>query len=417
MSRSKTTIFAVITVVLGLVAIELITRGGFYFFGRYEGFKGAGWGYPSYVYAYRPYIGYAYYPFEDDKDQYGFSLDSNDDPQRDLTQKDACEFRVFMLGGSTVLGRHLRSKDDTLPARLERLLNDQSHPGITFSVINAGKPAYISVQTFLEHALYIKYSLQPDFVIHFDGSNDSIGHPKYWPNEKYLGVRDNIPRYTEDVFSKINAITGLKGSLNALIRNLANYSAFMFALHKTIDDPDAWARWVLNKDVLVDEEDGMSMSDWVEKHVSRYIYNVRLAARLGDRNTGVAYILQPTMLPYMEQWMTPTQMGLLDRSDYLTEFHGYPLMESKQLYYFRVREEFEKLIANYDSDFTTISDLSRLFDNKTPGEYFQVAPPDAVHYLPKGKDIVAPEIASTIQDSVQRQIENDPDFNQCFVGS
>ena len=64
--------------------------------------------------------------------------------------------------------------------------------------INAGKPAYISVQTFLEHALYIKYSLHPDFVIHFDGSNDSVGHPKFWPRERYPGVRDNIHRYTED---------------------------------------------------------------------------------------------------------------------------------------------------------------------------------------------------------------------------
>ena len=142
-------------------------------------------------------------------------------------------------------------------------------------------------------------------------------------------MKDNIPRYTEDVFSKINAITGLKGSLNALLRNLANYSAFMFVLHKTTNDPDAWARWILDKDVLIDEKDGMTMTDWVEKHVNRYIYNVKLATGLGDSDTGVAYIFQPTMLPYMEQWMTPTQMGLLDRSDYVTEFHGYPLMDSK----------------------------------------------------------------------------------------
>ena len=115
--------------------------------------------------------------------------------------------------------------------------------------------------------------------------------------------------------------------------------------------------------------------------------------------------------------MTPAQMGLLDRSNYVTEFHGYRLMDSKQLYYFRVREEFEKLMASSDSEFATITDLSRLFDDKTPGEYFQVSPPDAVHYLPKGKDIVAPAIAKIIQPSVEKQIQNDPDFDQCFVGS
>ena len=407
MSRSRTTIFAVIAVLLSLLAIELIARGGFYFFGRY-----GDWGYPSYIYTYRPYIGYAYQPSEDGRDQYGFSLDSNDDPKRDLTQKDVCEFRIFMLGGSTVLGRHLEGKDDTLPARLERILNEQLPPGIVYQVINAGKPAYISVQTLLEHALYIKYSLQPDYVVHFDGSNDSVGHPKYWPNEKYPGVRDNIHRYTEDTFSNINNITGLRGSLNALLRNLANYSAFMFVLHKTINDPDAWTRTFLDKDVLIDEKDGMAMTDWVEKHVSRYIYNVNLATRLGDRDTGVAYIFQPTMLPYLAQWMTPAQMGFLDRSDYLTEFHGYPLMDSKQLYYFRVREEFEQLIANNNSKFAMISDLSRLFDNNSPGEYFS----DPVHYSPKGRALIAREIAAIVKPSIQEQIWLNHRFRQCLAG-
>ena len=407
MSRSKTIIFAVIAVLLSLLAIELITRGGFYFFGRY-----GDWGYPSYIYAYRPYIGYAYQPSEDSRDQYGFSLDSNDDPKRDLTQKDVCEFRVFMLGGSTVLGRYLEDEDDTLPARLERILNEQLPPGIVYQVINAGKPAYISVQTLLEHALYIKYSLQPDYVVHFDGSNDSVGHPKYWPNEKYPGVQDNIHRYSEDIFSNINNITGLRGSLNALLKNIANYSAFMFALHKTINDPDAWARWALDKDVLTDDQTGLEMADWVEKHVSRYIYNVKLATRLGDRDTGVAYLFQPTMLAYMERWMTRRERDFLDPGNYQTEFHGYPVLESKQLYYFRVREEFEKLIANNDSEFAIIADLSRLFDHKSPDEaYFG----DYVHYLPKGKAVIAPAIAGIIRLSIQKQIESDPDLDQCLA--
>ena len=245
MTRGRTTIFAVITIVVGLLAIELLARGAFFVVGRY-----GGWGYTAYDYAYRPYIGFAYQPYEGGRDRYGFTLDTNDDPTRDLTKKDACEFRIFMLGGSTVLGRFLESKDGTLPARLERLLNEQSPPGIVYSVVNAGKPAYISVQTFLEHALYIKYSLQPDFVVHFDGSNDSVGHPKYWPKIGYPGVNDNIHRYAEDAFVNMNNHMGLKGSLNALFRNLADYSAVIFVIHKTVNDPDAWFRWVLDKDVL-----------------------------------------------------------------------------------------------------------------------------------------------------------------------
>ncbi len=412
MSKSKTTIFTIIAILLGLLAIELITRGLFHVLGRY-----GNWGYPAFDYAHRPYIGMAYQPYEGGRDKYGFALDSNDDSQRDLTKKGVCEFRVYMLGGSTVVGRHLTSKDDTLPARLERLLNEQFPlGGVAYSVINAGKGGYISVQSLQQHAFYIKYSLQPDFIVHFDGSNDSLGHPKYWPKETFPGIQDNIHRQTEDMFSKINAITELRGSLNALLRHLADYSAFMFVLHKTANDPGAWTRLIVDKDVLIDEKEGMDMTEWVEKHVSRYIYNVRLATRLGDRDTRVAYLFQPTMLLYMAQWMIPEQMGLLDQSDYVTEFHGYPLKDSKQLYYVRVREEFEKLIANNDSEFATIADLSRLFDNKSPGEYFQVSPPDGVHYLPRGKDIIAPEIANIIGPSIQKQIRLNHRFRQCLNG-
>jgi hypothetical protein len=410
MSQSKNITFGVIAILLGLLTIELLTRGAFYVFGRY-----GDWGYPANANVYRPYIGVAYQPYEGGKDRYGFLLDSNDDPQRDLTRKDVCEFRVFVLGGSTVVGRALKqiygldAIDDALPARLERLLNEQSSSGIVFSVINAGKGGYISVQSLLQHAFYIKYSLQPDYVLHFDGSNDSVGHPNVWPKGKYPGIRDNIHRYPEDVFSHLNAMTGIRGSLNALLLNLSEYSAFIFALHKTINDPDAWARLFLNKDDFKDSEFGME--EWVERHVNRYIYNVRLATRLGDRDTGVAYFFQPTLLPYMEQWMSSDELPFLDRSDYATEFHGYPLMESKQHYYFRVREEFKNLVTKNQFEFSIISDLSRLFDNESPAEYFH----DHVHYLPRGRAIISKEIAAIIKPNIQKQIRLNHRFRQCLT--
>ena len=284
MSKSRNTLFAVITVLLGLLAIELITRGAFDFFGRY-----GEWGYRKYDYAHRPYIGVAYHPSKDGRDRYGFTLDSI---------------------------------DETLPARLERLLNEQTPSGIVYQVINAGKGGYISVQSLLQHAFYIKYSLQPDYVVHFDGSNDSVGHPIVWPEGKYPGIRDNLHWYSENVYSNINNMTEFKGLLNTLLMKLTNYSAFMFALHKTINDPESWTRLVLDKDVLKDDQNGMT--EWVERHVNRYIYNVNLATRLGDRNTGVAYFFQPTMLLSMEQWLTPRERDFLSPDDYATEFHGYP---------------------------------------------------------------------------------------------
>ena len=414
MSRSRNTLFAVITVLLGLLAIELITRGAFYFFGRY-----GEWGYRKYDYAHRPYIGVAYHPSKDGRDRYGFTLDSNDNAQRDLTHKGACEFRVFMLGGSTVLGRHLTSKDDTLPARLERLLNEKSPPGVVYSVINAGQPAYISVQTFLDHALYIKYSLQPDYIVHFQGSNDSVGHPKYWPHQDFAGLEANIGAYHEEFFTKGNATDNLKGSLNAVFRHLSDYSAFVFVLHKTANDPDVWLRYIRDVDVVRSDKDvaadqnneQVGMNNWVDKHVNRFIYNVKLTTLLADKDVGVAYLLQPAMLLYMKPWLTEREKDFLAPDNYTTEFHGYPKANSKQFYYFKVRKEFEDLKAQNESDYVVIEDMSKLFDGKPRDEaYFG----DYVHYLPRGRDVIAPEIAKTIEPSIDDQIKNSLRLSECL---
>ena len=115
----------------------------------------------------------------------------------------------------------------------------------------------------------------------------------------------------------------------------------------------------------------------------------------------------------MEKWLTPREKDFLSPENYATEFHGYPKRDAKELYYFRVRDEFKKLIANNNSQFAIIADLSRLFDNKPANEaYFG----DYVHYVSSGRTIIAKEIAKIIQPSIQKQIRNNPKFDQCFSG-
>ena len=108
--------------------------------------------------------------------------------------------------------------------------------------------------------------------------------------------------------------------------------------------------------------------------------------------------------------MAPDELPFLDSSDYVTEFHGYPLMDGKQHYYFRVREEFKKLVTNNKFKFSIISDLSRLFDNKSPAEYFG----DHVHYLPEGRAIIAREIATIIKPNIQEHIRLNHRFRECL---
>ena len=80
------------------------------------------------------------------------------------------------------------------------------------------------------------------------------------------------------------------------------------------------------------------------------------------------------------------------------------------MYYFRVRQEFDKLIRENRSPHATIADLSTLFDDKPQDiAYFG----DYVHYLPSGREIIAPEITRIISPKIQSQIKRDMRFQKC----
>ena len=112
----------------------------------------------------------------------------------------------------------------------------------------------------------------------------------------------------------------------------------------------------------------------------------------------------------MKDSLSSREKLFLNLSDYPTDFHGFSLWESKQLFYFRVREELETFIDQNDSEFSTIADLSKLFDNKKPtDEYFG----DHVHYVGAARSIIAGEIANIIKPKIQKQILNSHRFSQC----
>jgi len=404
--RKKHSMFIVIASLLGLLVMELLARGAFNLFGRYDG-----WGYTTGSNVYRPYIGFASKPYESGRDRYAFKLDSNDDLHRDLTEKDVCEYRIFMLGGSTVDGRQLNSVDDTLPARIEQLLNEQASSNSTFSVINGGKGGFISVQSLMQHAFYINYSLKPDFIIHFSGSNDSVGSDLVWPAGKISGVEDNLHRYAERVSLNVNNMTSFYGLFNATFRKLADYSAVVFLVHKTMNDPNSWARWIDDTAVLKDDQFGMV--EWVEKHVRRYIFNVELSANLADDQIPVVHFFQPTLLPYMEPWLSPKEKQYLKQGlDSSESFHGYDRRDAKQHYYFRIREEFKRLSDSNNFRFATVYDMSSLFDNKSPAKtYFG----DHVHYLSEGRAVIAKEIGKLILPIIQGQIRSTRRFRDCSL--
>ena len=385
-----------------VVCLELGTRGLFVVLGDRDH-----WGYPVNTNVFKPYLGFSSVSYEEGgRDRYGFRLNDLNDIGRDLTEITECEFRIFLLGGSTVDGRYLIGRKDMLSVRLENLLNEETKSGIRFSVINGGKGGYISIQSLMQHAFYIKYSLNPDFVIHFDGSNDFLNGSTYWPDGEFLGVESNMHRDTERLFLDANKSRKLGGAINLLFRRLADYSAVVFLIHKTVNDPI-----LSNPNNVSDIQTEISLDEWIEKHVRRYLFNIRMATQIADAQTGVAYFFQPTLLPYMMSWLSSKEIAFLERGlDSSYTFHGYSRREAKQQYYLRVREELQKMRNQLNSDYSVVKDLSGLFDNKSVDEtYFG----DHVHYLPLGREILAKEIHQTISSRIWSQIMNTPKFDTC----
>ena len=100
--------------------------------------------------------GYYNYPNQNEKnedyyiqatDRYGFNLDGIRLKNADLSVKSKCEYRLFIVGGSTTQGRYLVDRQDSLSARIETLLNKfYEGQGINFVVINAGTTSFLSSQ-------------------------------------------------------------------------------------------------------------------------------------------------------------------------------------------------------------------------------------------------------------------------------
>lgn len=94
-----------------------------------------------------------------------------------LMQKPADVFRVIMLGGSTVEGIGVRSPLESLPSKLQMLLEREvSQSSRRVEVINGGISTFASDQEYL---LLIADLLrfEPDLVIAYDGWNDAVFLP------------------------------------------------------------------------------------------------------------------------------------------------------------------------------------------------------------------------------------------------
>jgi lysophospholipase L1-like esterase len=91
-------------------------------------------------------------------------------------------YRIAIIGGSSVFGGEVPSDDLTFSKLLESKLNTNGQNN--YEVINAGAPAYVSMQELilLEDKII---DLKPDMLIVFDGFNDFLTVIKRDPRPNY----------------------------------------------------------------------------------------------------------------------------------------------------------------------------------------------------------------------------------------
>jgi len=396
-------LFSFILFCLGILILELSIRAAFSVTGRYSDF-----GYSEESKKFSPYVGVANRK-ETGRDKYGFRLSSKEKIDRNLEDK-VCEFRVFVLGGSTVDGKAEGTIDETLPARLQSLLDERIRPeGYEIAVINAGVGGYVSYQSLMQDIMYIRYSLHPDLIIYFDGSNDSVGNNNVSPKSEFPGVNDNLHRVTENLFSSANKADSTLGLLDSLLRVWANHSALVFLMHKSINDPQSWVRWYARSAVLNDPDD--QLNSLIERHVNRYMFNVSIALGLANSEVPVAYFLQPALLKDMYDVMSASEKKYFQSgTDNSEAFYGYDRGVAKQLFYDRAREEFARVKSANNNEFAIVEDLSRLFEKKTARDTLFV---DHVHYSNEGRQIIAKEIFDLVSAMIEVKLSMVDLHNSC----
>jgi hypothetical protein len=381
------------------------------------------WGYSETNKFSAPYVGFLNRPFDKSyanqgggptvgvaRDRYGFRLDSSDDPRRDLREKDLCEFRIFILGGSTVAGRALKGIDDTVPARLETLLNEAVDSKLSYVVINAGVGGFTSPQSLLQHIMYIRYTLRPNLIVHFNGSNDSVGSESVSPIMAYDGVEDNLHRHTERLFLSY-AERGPTDFVLELVRTLADKSALMFVFHKTLTNPNSWKRYWTGSAVIKPNNNSQEFDLLLRRRVDRYIYNLSIATSLADDTVGVAYFLQPTLLPgFSGELNAKEKQYLRDGLDESDAFFGFDRYLAKRKFFELASKRLQRQSLKEDSVFTHVSDLSKLFLGKNKVDSFFS---DHVHYSSEGRKLIAEELFDHLSPLIKILASQGNDYHKC----
>ena len=333
------------------------------------------------------------YGFNQGTDRYGFNLDGKRVLDKSLSKKNSCSYRIFLLGGSTVLGKNLENLNDPLSARLENALqNEFKNFQISFEVINTGATSFFSNQELALFQNRILYSLKPDHVIVLNGTNDYImplGKNHYLSNSHYYQreFQDNFIKSEKNVFNLFD---------NFLSRNLSVY----FLFKKIIEKTTGVIFFEENRDDFRDNSNFQNIS----KKKDRYFYNIKFFDLLSNEKLLVDIFFQPQMLPENIKNLSSSDQGFYNQLLKKDEYY----FKGKEYFYNLVRKEINNFNKQKKSQFFQINDISNILDNPENNKNFYS---DHVHYTSVSRDIISTEILLMVKNKIRNNILNN--FSDC----
>jgi lysophospholipase L1-like esterase len=305
-------------------------------------------------------------------DANGFVSDVDDPPV--ALQKSVNSYRVFVLGGSTVMGQASQRPSFNIVGMLRKTARERGltgPDGKNVEFINGGVDGYTSTQEYLYFVSDL-LRFKPDLVIVYDGWNDininEIGLPPF----RTAGER-RITQRAEQSYS-------ITGSAHLLASNL-KYSLTEGDLKiGMIELP-----WRAIGKLTVNPTDARPIipRSLDPRSIEYYRNNHQAFLRLADDELSVALFLQPLV-------------GVDDRESSNEEkaswWHSRPQFDERLrqriLFYEGARRVLEGLKAKTrDNNHICIADLSRSVSGVAETIYA-----DGGHLLPKGNQIVAGHI-------------------------
>ena len=311
-------------------------------------------------------------------DRYGFPIDGKR-VDANLENKKDDTFRIFLVGGSTVLGAVLENKFDPISARIEKKLNKNFGESKNFNVINTGIGGFMSSQEVSLIQNRIKYAFKPDCIVILNGANEfaNIIGKKFFESNSHRFQRSfqrNINKTSQNFLYFFDDWFSKNISTYFLIKKIIEKSS-----GKLLFDTEARS-YIKTKDHLKE----------VENKIYRYFYNINILKSISSKETPIFVFFQPQMNKKNYENLSNSDKKIYDKfNKYNSNYFKY-----KTIFYDKVSKKIanEKSILN--NEYFKIIDISKLLNqNKKQDKYFS----DRVHYTPISREIISNKIFEEIK--------------------